>query len=143
MDSLQFDETEAQGLDCGICSTAIEESYYQVNQMTLCPPCSERHFGATQLGCSGLLKPLIFGFIGALLGAGLDFLVTVLTGSHFGLVALAMGWLVGLAVAAGSASQGGWKMQGIALLMTYLSISFSLSGQVLREFVKGDAGPRG
>ncbi|MGH9308137.1 MAG: hypothetical protein ACRD1U_02100, partial [Vicinamibacterales bacterium] len=56
------------------------------------------------------------------LGTVLYYGVLALTGYEFGLIAIVVGYAVGLAVRWGSRGRGGWAYQGLAMALTYLSI---------------------
>jgi hypothetical protein len=60
-----------------------------------------------------------------LLGSLLYWGFTKLTGFEIGLMAIAVGWLVGRAVMKGSNYRGGRRYQILAVALTYFSITFS------------------
>lgn len=122
--------------DCGVCKTPIVEHYYQTNALSMCESCKDQHF-AEKPGFAGYFRAAMFGFVGAILGAAVDLLVTVITGYQLGLIAIVMGWLVGMAVNLGARGRGGALFQILAMGFTYLSICGSLSGQVISEIVNG------
>lgn len=138
--SLDFDhadDRQATGqFDCGLCKKVILDQYFQANDLSMCGPCKDNYF-AEKPGCSGYFRAAAFGFVGAILGALIDLLVTVLTGYQLGLIAIVMGWLVGAAVNLGARGRGGALFQILAMGFTYFAICGSLSGQVIRELANG------
>ena len=69
-----------------------------------------------------LVRSVAFGTAAAAVGAALYWGVSALTGYEVGLIAIAVGFMVGLAVRAGSYAKGGWLYQTIAVALTYASI---------------------
>ena len=68
-------------------------------------------------------KAIVFGTIGAALGAILYYAIMRITGLNIGLVAIVVGLLVGGAVKAGSGNRGGWFYQLLAVFLTYSAIA--------------------
>ena len=58
----------------------------------------------------------------AALGAGIYYAVLALTGYEFGLLAILVGFMVGVAVNWGSYARGGWMYQALAVVLTYGAI---------------------
>ena len=59
-----------------------------------------------------------------------------LTNIEFGLMAIAVGWLVGKAVMKGSNMRGGRRYQILALALTYFSITLSYGALMIEAMVK-------
>ena len=133
--SLDFEHADtgqaSAGIQCGVCRKPILDQYYQVNQGTMCDTCVKGHY-AESPGLKGYLRAWAFGAVAAFLGALLDLVITSVTGYQLGLIALVMGWMVGFAVNVGSRGRGGRLFQFMALVLTYLAISASFTGQVLK-----------
>ena len=126
---LQFERAEypaAPGADlsCAGCKRRIEGSYYQVNGRVCCAECSRRIEAAwgSGSGVLGFLRALGFGLGAAILGALIYFAVEVVTGYEFGLIAIAVGFLVGHAVKKGAKGRGGLGYQLLAVVLTYSAI---------------------
>jgi hypothetical protein len=64
----------------------------------------------------------LFGAGAALLGTIVYFAVLALSGYEIGFIAVGVGWLVGKAVRKGGYGCGGWKLQALAVGLTYCSI---------------------
>jgi hypothetical protein len=71
------------------------------------------------------LRGLLFGAGGALLGFILYSTVGIVTGYEIGLVSLAVGYLVGRSIVAGSRGRTGRRYQIAAAVLTYAAVSMS------------------
>ncbi|HEU4828187.1 MAG TPA: hypothetical protein VFT04_03225, partial [Gemmatimonadales bacterium] len=80
----------------------------------------------------------LYGLGGAVAGAALYYAILAITGYEIGLVAIAVGWLVGRAVQLGARNRGGWLYQGLAVILTYLAIVSTYIPYIL-EGVAGGA----
>jgi hypothetical protein len=58
----------------------------------------------------------------AIVGAGIYYAILALTGYEIGLVAIAVGFLVGGGVRRGADARGGWPYQALAIFLTYTAI---------------------
>ncbi|MFB1483665.1 hypothetical protein [Corallococcus sp. RDP092CA] len=139
---LQFDRaefTEAPSAPkCSVCQRAIKSVYYDLNTRLLCPACRE-DVEAAMTGGSKLkrvLKASVFG-VGAAIAGAIAYWVVSLSGINIGLVAIGVGWMVGMAVFKGSESRGGGGYQALAVVLTYLSVAASLAPQVYKEVSAG------
>jgi hypothetical protein len=124
-EGLRFDEPAAgAGAPvCGRCQAAIADAYYEVNGHVVCAGCKTAlEQSATGSGASRMLRATAFGLGGAIVGAGVYYAILAVTGYEIGLVAIAVGWLVGRGVQKGSDGTGGWAYQALAVGLTYLAI---------------------
>lgn len=124
---LRFDERDSSPQappSCSACGAAIASSYYEAGGAVVCPPCKEatEQHAAAGGGTGRMARAALYGLGGAIAGAALYYAIVALTGYEIGLVAIAVGWLVGRAVQIGSAERGGRLYQGLAVLLTYLAI---------------------
>lgn len=138
-DDLQFSTVEpaagsgpASAPACAACRQPINDVYYAVGDKLICPACRERYAAAQQGGSriGRLLKATVFGVGAGIVGALVWWGVRRLTGSDFGIIAVAVGFIVGGAVRAGSGARGGFGYQMIALALTYLSIALTFTPDV-------------
>jgi hypothetical protein len=123
----EFDEGPAPPSTCALCGQQLEGAYHVVNERTTCGPCRERleaHFGSGA-GLGGLLKALVLGTLGGLVGAALYFGVARLTGYELSLLAIVVGWLAGKGVLLGNGHRGGRGHQVLAVVLTYGCIAAS------------------
>lgn len=126
---LQFDAAEpsaaaVESLSCAVCQRPITGSYHMANQAIVCAGCRGRLERETTggSGTGRLARALLFGAVGAAIGAGVYYAVLALSGYEVGLIAILVGWLVGLGVHKGSNGRGGWAYQAMAVLLTYFAI---------------------
>ncbi|MBZ4376015.1 hypothetical protein [Corallococcus sp. AS-1-6] len=118
---------------CTGCECAIQSVYYELNQRPLCPACREELGEAMKGGSksSRFLTATMSGFGAAIVGA-LIYCGVGLTGIRIGFSAILSGWLVGTAVFMGSDSRGGRGYHALAVVLTYLSVSASLSPELFK-----------
>jgi hypothetical protein len=122
-DPLQFDRVEQPGRSpCSRCKQPLGATYFQANGKIICASCraaleSEWSGGSP---ASRFVRAVVFGVAAALLGAGMYFGFSALTGWELGLIAIVVGFLVGHAV-----KKGGPAYQALAIFLTYSAIVFS------------------
>ena len=140
---LQFDVAESSTsssaphhANCRGCGHPIQDTYYEVNGSLVCSSCRVglEHPRGTPL--SRALKATALGTLAAIGGSLLYFAVAAMTGREFGLVAIAVGFMVGTAVRKGSSGRGGWAYQTLAITLTYLAIVSTYVPLVVKEFQK-------
>lgn len=127
----QFDNVDApdrsanssQGvaLACRSCSTPLTGQYYTANNAPLCSGCRDQLVGGLRANDGSTGLAVTWGLGGAVLGAGAYYLIAVLY-AEIGLVALAVGIVVGKAVRRGAALSCHWRFRAIAVALTYLAI---------------------
>ena len=142
-EEMQFDRAETVEGDgratCSTCQRPIESSYFASGGRTFCPDCKARIEKELTTNTGNFPKAVLFGAGGAFAGAVLYFGVTAITGYEIGLIAIAVGWLVGRAMQKGSGGHGGRRFQLVAVLLTYLSISGAYFGMLIKEVVSSAA----
>lgn len=126
---LNFDKVDdgAQGpsqSNCALCHEPLTYQYYEVNKQTVCPPCKEKFEEQMERakGPGRYAKAFLFGLPAGMVGAGIYYAIMALTGYEFGLIAILIGYMVGLAVRYGSHHRGGIGLQVMAALITYGAI---------------------
>jgi hypothetical protein len=80
---------------------------------------------------------LLYGGLAAAAGTVVWSLIISLTGYELGLIAIAVGIAVGVAVRKGSRGRGGWKYQSLAMVLTYVSITTSYVPLIVQGMAKG------
>jgi hypothetical protein len=101
-------------------------SYFRVNRAMACSSCAEQvRQKIPQDNHAAFTRALLFGVGGAIAGLILYAAVGIITGWTIGYVALAVGWLVGKAMIAGSGGIGGRRYQIAAVLLTYAAVSIA------------------
>jgi hypothetical protein len=119
------DTAEANATPCNACGSAISDVYFECGGKILCASCRERIVAlfnqGSRLGRG--IKALVFGTVGAAIGAFLYYVIIRVTGLNLSLVAIVLGVMVGGAVKAGSGSRGGRFYQVLAVFLTYSAIA--------------------
>jgi hypothetical protein len=122
---LQFERVEfstpSSGQTCGVCKTGITDTYFAVGGAVVCPTCKEKLTGSGS-GRTAFLRAWLWGGAVALLGTIIWYAIIKISDAEWGLVAIAVGYGVGVAVRRGSRGRGGWKYQALAMFLTYASI---------------------
>ena len=138
MDDLQFERAEfgaAPAKTCTGCHQPLAGDYYDVNGQPFCPACRTslvQAHGAPP-GAAAFGRALAVGIGAAAIGSTFYYLVDRLTGYQLGLVAIAVGFLVGRGVRWGTGGRGGVLYQVMAVALTYAAISFSFLPYVLEH----------
>jgi hypothetical protein len=125
--ALRFDgaaEAAPAAPACARCGREIARAYYEVSGSIVCPDCKALLEAEAVAGSATgrLSRAALFGLGGAVAGAALYYAILAITGYEIGLVAIAVGWLVGRAVQLGSRHRGGRVYQVLAVVLTYLAI---------------------
>ncbi|HCC57289.1 MAG TPA: hypothetical protein DEQ47_08480 [Solibacterales bacterium] len=124
---LQFDTAEyagGSGPVCSGCQRPAISDYYRANGRVFCRAC--RGVIEQQLGNPGQMgRAALYGAGAAAAGAVLYYAVLAITHLQIGLIAVAVGYLVGRAVRQGSGAPGGRKYQALAVALTYVAIASS------------------
>ena len=136
----EFDSSTTPTLACAACGKPIQDLYFEVNGKLACPGCKDTLEASLQ-GGSGLKRFFLATFAGSLaaaLGTGIYYGILKLTGYEFGLVAIVIGLMVGVAVRWGANGRGGWLYRLLAIFLTYTSIVMTYV-PVIREELKGQS----
>ncbi len=140
-DGLQFDKvvphTGAAGqTTCKSCNTLLSGSYFSVNAQVICPPCKKKIESEMALGhpLSRVMKALALGIPAGIVGAAIYYIIRLLTGYEFGLIAVLIGYMVGFSVRKGSNHRGGIPYQIIAVLITYMAICSTYVPNIINEW---------
>lgn len=138
---LERAEANSQGAPvCAQCATPITDRYFTLGSHVLCETChlafrdakppgnaAARFFGATALGA-----------LAAAVGCALWMLVTELTGYEIGLIAIVVGYLVGMAVNLGARRVGGIGYQLLAVFLTYTAIVMTYVPAIANELMASE-----
>jgi hypothetical protein len=128
---------------CTLCQASIAGEYYDVNGHTVCRACSEKvaHEATTPRDPGTLVRALVAGGVAAVLGALVYFAVIAASGFEVGLVAIAIGYMVGYGVRLGTRGRGGRRFQVIAVLLTYFAVGLAYSSLAIKELLDKPEGP--
>jgi hypothetical protein len=109
---------------CASCKSPLGATYYRVNGALACESCAKKVGGsAPKDSHTAFMRALLYGFGGALLGLAIYAFVGIVLSMQFGIVALAVGYIVARAMKIGSGGIGGTRYQIAAVLFTYFAVS--------------------
>jgi hypothetical protein len=146
-DELQFDRVisnapaaahtdAAQGtVICKACSKPIDREYYHLNGKVTCKSCRNAIAAAvaTPEGVLPLARAAGLGFVAAIAGAALYYGVIALANLEIGIIAIAIGYMVGWAVRKGAGGRGGRRFQVLAVVLTYWAVGLAYAPLILRN----------
>lgn len=128
-DDLQFDQAEYTGEElatatCTVCHEPIADYYYEIAEKVVCEPCRQAVEASLRGGSKvrRFVRATSFGLVMGALGCAVYYGVLKLTGYHFSLISIAVGYMVGKAVSHGSDGRGGLFYQLLAVFLTYTAI---------------------
>ena len=137
-DALQFDSVippplpggaaaGSTGVTCVACRTGIHDDYYDVNGQTVCGTCRARllEHAEPPRDWGTFARATLYGLGAAVAGALLYYAVVAITNFEIGIVALAIGYMVGYSVRAGARGRGGRRLQVLAVALTYLAVGLA------------------
>jgi hypothetical protein len=123
-DRAVFEEHVSPALACRLCEVPIADTYFEVNGQPTCASCRDvlvASVGADR-GMRGIFVALACGLGAGVAGALLYYAVLALSGYEIGLIAIAVGLMVGHGVKWGSGGRGGRRFQVMAVAITYVAI---------------------
>lgn len=130
-------KSTAGGEVCKACNQTIRGEYYRVNTVLACAACVEKVKQQMPKDThAAFVRGILFGVGGAIAGLIVYSLFGIVTGIVIGYVSLAVGWLVGKAIKAGSKGIGGRRYQVVAIALTYAAVSLSAIPMGIAQIVK-------
>ena len=125
---LDFERAELEGEasrgTCSSCGVPLAGAYFTAGGSVLCERCryalQEAHESGG--GLRRFTRAAVYGLVAGSAGALLWGVVTEVTGYEIGLVAIAVGWVVGSSIKAATSGRGGVAYQLMAVGITYLAI---------------------
>jgi hypothetical protein len=140
LDSLDFeraDRASGTARACAQCATPITDRYFTLGPHVLCESCHLAFQDAKAPGnaASRFLGAAALGTAAAAIGCALWMVVTELTGYEIGLIAIAVGYIVGMAVHVGSRRVGGTAYQLLAVFLTYSAIVMTYTPMIANELM--------
>jgi hypothetical protein len=122
---------------CKTCNQPLGARYYRVNGVLACEACVERMKLQTPKDSHAVLvRGLLFGVGGALIGLCVYSAFGIITGMEIGYVSLAVGYIVGKAIMKGTRGIGGRRYQVAAAVLTYAAVSMSAIPIGISQIVK-------
>ena len=130
----------AQGVTCTVCQRAISDEYFDVNGQSVCDGCRTQlaQLAQTPRSWGLFVKAGLFGLVAAILGATLYYAVIAITNFEIGIVAIAIGYMVGWAIRKATANRGGRRYQVLALLLTYWAVGLAYTPITFQQLAKED-----
>jgi hypothetical protein len=125
----------ADGVTCVVCQQAIAHEYFDINGESVCDRCREQvaEQAATPKGFGVLGRATLFGLGAAIAGAILYYAVIAITDFEIGLVAIAIGFMVGWGVRKGAHGRGGRRFQVLAIALTYWAVGLAYTPFVFQQ----------
>ena len=143
-DDLQFDRvvsnapgaTDAAGQTAAICKACgkpIDRDYYHLNGKVACESCRHAIAAAVESpkGALPFVRAAGLGFIAAIAGAAIYYGVIALANLEIGIIAIAIGYMVGWAVRKGAGNRGGRRFQILAVALTYWAVGLAYAPLIL------------
>ena len=143
VDSLDFERADRTAGACAQCAAPITDRYYTLGSHLLCESCHLAFQNAKAPGnaASRFFGAAALGAVAAAIGCALWMVVTELTGYEIGLIAIAVGYIVGIAVHVGARRVGGPVYQLLAVFLTYTAIVMTYVPMILNQLMaSGDSG---
>jgi hypothetical protein len=111
---------------CKSCNRTISGTYYRINGALACQRCTDQLRNQIPKDShAAFVRSLAFGFGAAIVGLILYAAFSIITGIVIGYVSLAVGWMIGKAMRAGSNGVGGRRYQVAAAAFTYAAVSMA------------------
>lgn len=143
-DPIDFDRAEyaddaPPALECTRCSRDIEHEYFQVGGSVACAPCGRRVRDGVEAAYSRktFLLALRNGLLAAAVGSVTWYWITKLTHMELGIVAIAIGILIGWTIRKTTGGHGGKRYQALAMFLTYSAVVWTYIPQILDAAEQG------
>jgi hypothetical protein len=129
-----------QGVTCAMCQRALTDEYFDVNGQSVCDGCRTQleQLAQTPRGWGMFAKAGLFGLVAAILGAILYYAVIAITDFEIGIVAIAIGFMVGWAIRKATANRGGRRYQVLALVLTYWAVGLAYTPLTFQQLAEAD-----
>jgi len=130
--------TATQGVTCTICQRAISTEYFDVNGQSVCDSCRAQvaQLAETPRSWGVFARAGLFGLGAAIAGAILYYAVIAITNFEIGIVAIAIGYMVGWAVRKGAGNRGGRRFQVAALVLTYWAVGLAYTPLTFQQIAE-------
>ncbi len=137
---LQFDKVEGGGsMTCVMCKSSITDAYFQLNGRPICASCKAKadaqiaDIKARGTSPGAMSKAVVYGIGAAIAGAIVYFAVAAYAHLEIGIIAVAIGYMVGSAMRKATGGVGGRRYQIIAVVLTYLSVAGAYAALGMHE----------
>jgi hypothetical protein len=132
------DTARQDGVACVVCRRTMQHEYFDVDGQSTCPSCRNdiAQLAETPREWGVLARACLFGFVAAILGALVYYAVIAITNLEIGIVAIAIGYMVGYGIRMATKGRGGRRFQVIALVLTYWAVGLAYTPIVVGEIWK-------
>jgi hypothetical protein len=132
------------GVACTMCNRAIANEYFDVNGQSVCDSCRRQlaEMAETPRSWGTFAKAGLFGLGAAIAGATLYYAVIAITNFEIGIVAIAIGYMVGWTVRKGAGDRGGRRFQVLALVLTYWAVGLAYTPLTFQQHAEEDKNPQ-
>jgi hypothetical protein len=134
-------DSSQQGVTCVVCRRTMVDEYFDVDGQSTCASCQEQiaRLAETPREWGVFARACLFGFVAATLGAIVYYAVIAITDFEIGIVAIAIGYMVGYGIRMATRGRGGRRFQVIALVLTYWAVGLAYVPLVFSELSKKEA----
>ena len=134
-------DSKQQGASCVACRRPLRDQYYDVDGQSACRSCRDEiaRLAETPREWGVFARACLFGFVAAILGAILYYAVIAITNFEIGIVAIAIGYMVGYGIRMATKGRGGRRFQVVALVLTYWAVGLAYMPLVMGEMSKQEA----
>ena len=121
------------GVTCVACRRTLVDEYFDVDGQSTCPSCRNdiARYAETPREWGVLARACLFGFVAAILGAIVYYAVIAITEFEIGIVAIAIGYMVGYGIRMATKGRGGRRFQIMALVLTYWAVGLAYTPLVI------------
>jgi hypothetical protein len=121
-----------------MCQRAITTEYFDINGQSVCDSCRTQLAGMIETPRSWgvFAKAGLFGLAAAIAGAILYYAVIAITNFEIGIVAIAIGFMVGWAIRKGTGGRGGRRFQVMALVLTYWAVGLAYTPLTFQQMAE-------
>jgi hypothetical protein len=123
-----------------MCQRGISTEYFDVNGQSVCASCRTQlaELAETPRSWGVFAKAGLFGLAAAIAGAILYYAVIAITNFEIGIVAIAIGFMVGWMVRKGAGGRGGLRFQVMALVLTYWAVGLAYTPLTFQQIAEED-----
>ena len=109
---------------CAGCPRILDDHYFDVSGQPACATCRDQVSRQMEVprGWAVIARACLFGFVAAVAGAILYYAVIAITNFEIGIVAIAIGYMVGYAIRMATDGRGGRRFQVLAVVLVYWSV---------------------
>ncbi|HEV7706010.1 MAG TPA: hypothetical protein VGO46_17055 [Gemmatimonadaceae bacterium] len=120
---------------CKLCGKPISSDYYHLNGKIACESCRTSVAAgiATPEGILPFARATALGILAALAGAALYYGVIAIANLEIGIIAIAIGYMVGWGVRKGADGRGGLRFQILAVVLTYWAVGLAYAPLILKH----------